>query len=88
MGKPATWRCTYRHQLIGSAADGREQDTVKWFNAAKGFGFISRENGEDIFVHFQSIQGKEHRSLGEGQAAYFNVTESDKGLHAVDISSA
>jgi len=70
------------------AADGREHGTVKWFNAAKGFGFITRENGEDIFVHFRSIQGKGHRSLGEGQAVYFDVTEGDKGLQAVDVSSA
>ena len=68
--------------------DGRETGTVKWFNAAKGFGFITRENGEDIFVHFRSIQGKGHRSLGEGQAVIFDVAESDKGLQAVDVSSA
>ena len=68
--------------------DGREQGTVKWFNAAKGFGFITRENGEDIFVHFRSIQGKGHRSLGEGQTVFFDVTEGDKGLQAVDVSSA
>lgn len=69
-------------------ADGREQGTVKWFNAAKGFGFITRENGEDIFVHFRSIQGKGHRSLGEGQTVFFDVEEGDKGLQAVDVSSA
>ncbi len=69
-------------------ADGREQGTVKWFNAAKGFGFITRDNGEDIFVHFRSIQGKGHRSLGEGQTVFFDVTEGDKGLQAVDVSSA
>ncbi len=68
-------------------ADGREQGTVKWFNAAKGFGFITRDNGEDIFVHFRSIQGKGHRSLGEGQTVFFDVTEGDKGLQAVDVSS-
>lgn len=68
-------------------SDGREQGTVKWFNAAKGFGFITRENGEDIFVHFRSIQGKGHRSLGEGQTVIFEVAEGDKGLQAVDVSS-
>ena len=66
----------------------QEYGTVKWFNAAKGFGFITRENGEDVFVHFRSIQGKGHRSLGEGQAVIFSVTEGDKGLQAVDVSSA
>lgn len=68
--------------------EGREKGTVKWFNAAKGFGFITRENGEDIFVHFRSIQGKGHRSLGEGQTVIFAVTEGDKGLQAVDVCSA
>lgn len=67
---------------------GQERGTVKWFNAAKGFGFITRENGEDVFVHFRSIQGKGHRSLGEGQAVIFSVAEGDKGLQAVDVSSA
>ena len=76
---------SHRAVKIGS---GRESGTVKWFNAAKGFGFITRENGEDIFVHFRSIQGKGHRSLGEGQTVVFEVAESDKGLQAVDVCSA
>jgi len=71
-----------------SVGAGQEVGTVKWFNAAKGFGFITRENGDDIFVHFRSIQGKGHRSLGEGQAVIFSVTEGDKGLQAVDVTSA
>lgn len=70
------------------ATDGREIGTVKWFNAAKGFGFITRENGEDIFVHFRSIQGKGHRSLGEGQKVIFSIAEGDKGLQAVDVCNA
>jgi CspA family cold shock protein len=68
--------------------DGQEVGTVKWFNAAKGFGFITRENGDDVFVHFRSIQGKGHRSLGEGQRVVFSLAEGDKGLQAVDVSSA
>ena len=68
--------------------NGQEVGTVKWFNAAKGFGFITRENGDDIFVHFRSIQGKGHRSLGEGQRVIFSVTQGDKGLQAIDVSSA
>jgi len=67
---------------------GQEVGTVKWFNAAKGFGFITRDNGDDVFVHFRSIQGKGHRSLGEGQRVVFSVAEGDKGLQAVDVSSA
>ena len=66
----------------------QERGTVKWFNAAKGFGFITRENGEDVFVHFRSIQGKGHRSLGEGQTVIFSVAEGEKGLQAVDVTSA
>lgn len=69
-------------------AAGQEVGTVKWFNAAKGFGFITRENGDDVFVHFRSIQGKGHRSLGEGQRVVFSIAEGDKGLQAVDVSSA
>ena len=71
-----------------SVKNGQERGTVKWFNAAKGFGFITRENGEDVFVHFRSIKGKGHRSLGEGQAVIFSVTEGEKGLQAVDVTSA
>ena len=71
-----------------SVGAGQEVGTVKWFNAAKGFGFITRENGDDIFVHFRSIQGKGHRSLGEGQRVVFSLAEGDKGLQAVDVSSA
>jgi cold shock protein len=75
------------HSNVNISGD-QERGTVKWFNAAKGFGFITRENGEDVFVHFRSIQGKGHRSLGEGQAVIFSVTEGDKGLQAVDVTSA
>lgn len=71
-----------------SISGGQERGTVKWFNAAKGFGFITRESGEEIFVHFRSIQGKGHRSLGEGQAVIFSVAEGDKGLQAIDVTSA
>ena len=71
-----------------TVGDGQEVGTVKWFNAAKGFGFITRENGDDVFVHFRSIQGKGHRSLGEGQRVVFSIARGDKGLQAVDVSSA
>jgi CspA family cold shock protein len=77
-----------RNAVDVKVSDGQEMGTVKWFNAAKGFGFITRENGDDVFVHFRSIQGKGHRSLGEGQRVVFSVTEGDKGLQAVDVSSA
>lgn len=66
----------------------REIGTVKWFNVSKGFGFISRENGEDVFVHYRSIRGEGHRKLIEGQQVEFVVTEGDKGLQADDVIPA
>jgi cold shock protein len=62
-----------------------EQGTVKWFNDAKGFGFISRENGEDVFVHFSAIQSNGFRSLQEGQAVQFNVAKGPKGFQADNV---
>jgi cold shock protein len=60
----------------------RETGTVKWFNDAKGFGFISRESGEDVFVHFRAIQGTGFKSLQEGQQVSFEVVQGQKGLQA------
>jgi cold shock protein len=59
--------------------------TVKWFNAEKGYGFISREGGSDVFVHFSAIQGAGYRSLEEGQAVEFEVTSGPKGDQAQDV---
>ncbi len=63
----------------------RESGKVKWFNANKGFGFITRENGEDVFVHFRSIRGKGHRVLRDGQRVEFVVSDGEKGLQAEDV---
>jgi len=63
----------------------RETGTIKWFNATKGFGFISREQGEDIFVHFSAIRGEGYRTLNEGQQVEFTVTEGEKGPQAQDV---
>lgn len=63
----------------------REQGMVKWFNDAKGFGFIQRSTGEDIFVHFRSIQGDGYRSLQDGQMVEFVVVEGQKGLQAEEV---
>jgi len=63
----------------------RETGTVKWFNDSKGFGFISREQGEDIFVHFSAIRGEGYRTLNEGQQVEFTVTEGEKGPQAQDV---
>lgn len=62
-----------------------EQGTVKWFNAAKGYGFISRQSGEDVFVHFSAIQSDGYKSLNEGQAVEFEVVKGPKGLQAANV---
>ncbi len=62
-----------------------EQGTVKWFNDAKGYGFLSRTNGEDVFVHFSAIQSSGFRSLQEGAAVQFEVVKGPKGLQAESV---
>ena len=62
-----------------------EQGTVKWFNDAKGFGFISRQSGEDVFVHFSAIRSNGFRSLQEGQPVQFDVAKGPKGLQAENV---
>ena len=64
-----------------------ETGTVKWFNAAKGFGFLSRENGEDVFVHHTAIQANGFRSLQEGQKVQFTVTKGPKGWQAENVQA-
>ena len=59
--------------------------TVKWFNASKGYGFISREGGPDVFVHFSAIQGEGYRNLEEGQKVEFAIQKGPKGLQAADV---
>ena len=63
----------------------REEGTVKWFNDAKGFGFIAREGGADVFVHFRAIQGSGFRSLQEGQKVSFKVVQGQKGMQAEEV---
>lgn len=59
--------------------------TVKWFNAEKGYGFISVENGEDVFVHYSSIQGDGFKSLEEGQSVEFDITQGNRGAQASNV---
>jgi len=63
-----------------------EKGTVKWFNNAKGYGFITRENGEDLFVHFKSIAGEGYKTLKQGEAVQFDVEQGQKGLQAVNVT--
>jgi cold shock protein len=63
----------------------RVTGTVKWFNAAKGFGFISREGGEDVFVHYSAVSGSGFRELAEGQKVEFTVERGPKGLQAANV---
>lgn len=62
-----------------------EHGTVKWFNNAKGYGFIARENGSDLFVHFKSIVGEGYKSLKQGDAVEFEVEQGEKGLQATNV---
>ncbi len=66
--------------------DDREQGTVKWFNSSKGFGFLTMENGDDVFVHYRAIRGRGRRFLVEGQLVRFYVTEGEKGKQAENVS--
>ncbi|CAM3815236.1 cold shock protein CspC [Actinomycetes bacterium NPDC127524] len=65
-----------------------EQGTVKWFNAEKGFGFIEREGGDDVFVHFSAIQSEGFKSLDEGQKVTFDVEQGARGAQAANVQKA
>jgi CspA family cold shock protein len=66
----------------------RESGVVKWFNATKGYGFISRENGDDIFVHFSAIESSGYKTLLEGQKVEFSLAETDRGQQAEEVKIA
>ena len=73
---------------ISTTGSGREQGTVKWFNARKGYGFITRDQGEDVFVHLQNIKGSGHKAIREGERVSFIVISSDKGPQADQVKMA
>ncbi|MEM9604471.1 MAG: cold shock domain-containing protein [Pseudomonadota bacterium] len=64
----------------------RETGSVKWFDNAKGYGFIMRESGEDVFVHYRAISGDGYRSLKEGQQVEYTLQQGDKGYQAADVN--
>ena len=66
----------------------RESGTVKWFDNAKGYGFIQRPQGEDVFVHYRAIRGEGYRTLQEGQQVQFNIVQGQKGLQAEDVATS
>lgn len=80
-----------RRSSKGSASTAASGDlelgTVKWFNIRKGYGFITRDQGDDVFVHFRNIEGTGRRAISEGQRVQFRVTTGDKGLQADDVSA-
>jgi len=68
-------------------SETKEHGIVKWFNNVKGYGFIERENGDDVFVHYSAIVGDGYKSLNETQEVEFSVEDTDKGLQAVDVTT-
>lgn len=69
----------------GAVSASRDEGVVKWFNSSKGFGFITRSDGQDVFVHFRSIRGEGRRFLRDGQSVQFETGQGDKGLQAEDV---
>jgi cold shock protein len=76
------------NQIEKDVSRMKEQGTVKWFNAAKGYGFIKRESGEDVFVHYSAIQGDGFKTLEEGARVSFEVRKGPKGLQADAVERA
>jgi len=75
-------------QGVKATMNERVTGTVKWFNASKGFGFIEREEGPDVFVHFSAIEMSGYKSLTEGQVVEFTIEEGPKGLQAANVQAA
>jgi len=75
-------------QLVKGVSSVREKGTVKWFNGAKGYGFIQRSTGEDVFVHFSAIQENGYRTLNEGETVEFDLLKGPKGFQAANVVRA
>ena len=78
----------WQHSHRGAKKLAREQGVVKWFNASKGYGFIQRQSGEDVFVHFSAIQMDGYKTLTEGQTVEFEVRQGPKGYQAENVTKA
>lgn len=87
LGRPGPDQERQSNPNSRSLAVSKEQGTVKWFNASKGYGFIQRQTGEDVFVHFSAIMMDGYKSLNEGQAVEFEVKKGPKGLQAENVTS-
>jgi CspA family cold shock protein len=74
-----------RFKFVNKEVSGMDKGTVKWFNESKGIGFITREDGTDVFVHYSSIQGNGFKSLAEGDSVTFDTEKGPKGLRAVNV---
>jgi CspA family cold shock protein len=83
---PRVYRRLHREIIQGVNPLAREQGVVKWFNASKGFGFIQRQSGEDVFVHFSAIEMDGYKSLNEGQLVEFEVKQGPKGFQAESVT--
>jgi cold shock protein len=81
----ASWYEKHKQLNEDEVVAVKEQGTVKWFNASKGYGFIQRQSGEDVFVHFSAIQMDGYKALNEGQAVEFEVRKGPKGLQAENV---
>src|SRR5579871_3933933 len=84
---PRTWRI-HSSRLVKGEVSVREKGTVKWFNGAKGYGFIQRSTGEDVFVHFSAIQENGYRTLNEGETVEFDLLKGPKGFQAANVVRA
>jgi CspA family cold shock protein len=81
-----TWKTQEHDEQFSGEFVVKEKGTVKWFNAAKGYGFIQRSSGDDVFVHFSAIQANGYRSLDEGAEVEFEVKQGPKGLQAENVA--
>jgi cold shock protein len=80
------WKTQEHDEQFSGELVVKEKGTVKWFNAAKGYGFIQRSSGDDVFVHFSAIQANGYRSLDEGAEVEFEVKQGPKGLQAENVA--